>query len=130
MFPLFPLALSGIATYLSQSWLTARAEKDPEFIPRFGESGKGSDARAWGVGAGLLSLLLGPAWPLIGAIGVGVGVGSMVSYQTSAKIKACADAFIAQQQITQAGPAGFLPGMDAMPEAIRSLFEGEMALPM
>ena len=114
MYSLIPLAGSA---YLSSAWLNAAAMKDPYFVPRMG--GMDSDARWWGVGAGVLGLFFGPAMPFLASLGIGAGIASLINWNTTDNVKKGVEGFIAQQalaapaQITQAGPAAVLPGLIA-----------------
>jgi len=126
-FPLIPMLAAGASTYLTSFYLNTRSMESPDFVPRIGNMQ--SDARVWGLGAGVLSVLLGPAWPLLGAIGFGAGVASLVNYDTAAKVQAGVDAFVAAQggpaQLPGPAAGGWLPGYAQ--EWVAPMFEGEGA---
>lgn len=120
-FPFIPLAIAGISTWASSAYLNRRAMESPDYVPRI--DGMQSDARFWGLGMGILGLLLGPAMPLLGSIGIGMGVGSLVNYDTMAKVKAGLAQFASQQGL--ASPLA-LPGPSSvLPSWMAPLFEGE-----
>ena len=113
-FPFVPFSIMGGTAYITSAWMNNSAMKDPYFIPRFG--GGQTDARWWGIGAGVLGLLMGPAMPFLGALGVGAGLASLINWNTMSNVEQGVQSFVAQQAIT-AGPQRQIPGGAGIPAA-------------
>lgn len=132
-FPLIPLVAMGLATWGGSAYLNNRAMTSPDFVPRITKDPKGWDARWLGVGIGLVGLLLGPAMPLLGALGLGLGTASLVNWNTMQHVQEGVQQFISRQALGPA-PAPFaipqmpgLPGGMQVPEFLQPLFRGESA---
>ncbi len=114
MFQAVPLLIAGGSTWLTHNWLTRASLESPDYVPRFTE--KGWDARAWLLGIGLGSLVLGPMWPLLSTIGVGAGVAAAVNYSTMDQVKTAVSKFVGRQ------PKGALEDQSVV-EQITSLLQ-------
>ncbi len=124
--PLVPLAALTAGTLLGNNWLNRTALESPDFIPRLGKMK--SDARYWGVGAGVLGLLMGPAFPILGALGVGAGLASLTNWNTMGHVQKAVETFTASQAMQPTPMPWALPGGAAqIPQFIAPFFQGETA---